>query len=53
VASGAIRNDFPTNNDMELGRDTGGSFGFLGLARIFHSGINQRSGESVHRLDIT
>jgi hypothetical protein len=23
------------------------------LARIFHRGINQRSGESVHRLDIT
>jgi hypothetical protein len=24
-----------------------------GLARIFHSGIEQRSGESVRRLDIT
>jgi hypothetical protein len=30
VASGAVRNDFPTNNDMDLGRDTGGSFAFLG-----------------------
>jgi len=30
VVAGAIRNDFPTSNDMDLGRDTGGSFGFLG-----------------------
>lgn len=30
VASGAIRNDFPNDNDMELGRDTGGTFAFLG-----------------------
>jgi len=30
VAAGAIRNDFANNNDMELGRDTGGTFAFLG-----------------------
>jgi hypothetical protein len=30
VASGAIRNDFANDNDMELGRDTGGTFAFLG-----------------------
>jgi hypothetical protein len=38
VASGSARNDFPTNVDMELGRDTGGSFSFLGSldeARIY------------------
>ncbi|HEY1787299.1 MAG TPA: DUF2341 domain-containing protein [Verrucomicrobiae bacterium] len=41
VASGAVGSDFPTNNDMELARDTGGSFAFLGSldeARI-HSGL--------------
>jgi hypothetical protein len=41
VAAGAIRNDFPNNNDMELGRDTGGTFAFLGSldeARI-HAGL--------------
>jgi hypothetical protein len=46
VASGAIRNDFPTNNDLELGRDTGGSFGFLGLldeTRI-QSGLSSSNG---------
>jgi hypothetical protein len=40
VASGAVRNDFPINNDMELGRDTSGSFAFLGAldeARIHSS----------------
>jgi hypothetical protein len=30
VASGAIRNDFSTNSDMDLGVDTGGTFAFLG-----------------------
>ena len=41
VASGAVRNDFSNNNDTELGRDTGGTFAFLGSldeARI-HSGL--------------
>jgi hypothetical protein len=41
VASGAVRNDFPTSNDMDLGRDTGGTFAFLGSldeSRI-HSGL--------------
>jgi Concanavalin A-like lectin/glucanases superfamily len=40
VVSGAVRNDFPTGNDMELGRDTGGTFAFLGAldeARIHSS----------------
>jgi hypothetical protein len=30
VASGTVRNDFPINNDMDLARDTGGSFAFSG-----------------------
>jgi hypothetical protein len=41
VASGAAMSDFPTNNDVDLGRDTGGSFNFLGSldeSRI-HSGV--------------
>jgi hypothetical protein len=41
VAAGAALTDFPTNADMNLGRDNGGSFGFLGSldeARI-HSGL--------------
>lgn len=40
--SGGVTTDFPTNNDMNLGRFTGGSFPFNGLideARI-HSGID-------------
>jgi hypothetical protein len=41
VAAGAVRNDFSTNSDMDLGQDTGNTFGFLGLldeSRI-HSGL--------------
>jgi hypothetical protein len=40
-ASGAVRTDFPTNNDLQLGRFTGSSFAFNGdidEARI-HGGI--------------
>jgi hypothetical protein len=40
VASGAIRNDFANASDMELARDTGGTFAFLGSldeARIHSS----------------
>lgn len=40
VASGAIRGDFSTNSDMDLGQDTGNTFAFLGSldeARIHSS----------------
>jgi hypothetical protein len=30
VQTGVTVNDFPTNTDMDLGRDTGGSYNFLG-----------------------